>query len=64
LAIRARSGRRHMYTTFGIESNDSPTPGIIPQPVRMHDQPAARTAPPGERQPARPHFRDPAARTR
>ena len=36
-----------MHTTFAIESNDSPAPGIIPEPVRMHDQAAAMTAPPG-----------------
>ena len=29
-----------MHTTFAIESNDSPAPGIIPEPVRMHDQAA------------------------
>ena len=46
-----------MHTTFATESNDSPAPGIIPEPVRMHDQPAATTAPPGERQAARPRFR-------
>ena len=51
-----------MHTTFAIESNDSPAPGIIPEPVRMHDQPAAPTAPRGERQVARPRFRGPATR--
>ena len=30
LAIRARRGGHHMHTTFAIESNDSPAPGIIP----------------------------------
>jgi hypothetical protein len=51
-----------MHTTFAIESNDSPAPGSIPEPVRMHDQPAATTAPPGERQAARPRFSGPATR--
>jgi hypothetical protein len=38
-----RSGRSHLHTTFAIESNDSPAPGIIPEPVRVHDQPAVPT---------------------
>lgn len=38
------SGRFYMHTTFAIESNDSPAPGIIPEPVCVHDQPAATTA--------------------
>ena len=53
-----------MHTTFAIESNDSPAPGIIPEPVRVHDQPAAMTAPRGERQSARLRFRGPAAQHR
>jgi hypothetical protein len=40
-----RSGRFHTHTTFAIESNDSPAPGIIPEPVRVHDQPNAPTRP-------------------
>jgi hypothetical protein len=43
----SRRGRFHMPTTFAIESNDSPAPGIIPEPVRVHDQPTASTAAPG-----------------
>jgi hypothetical protein len=43
--IRAREAHHHIHTTFAIESNDSPAPGIMPEPVRVHDQPAARTAP-------------------
>ena len=62
LAIRAREGHHHMHTTFAIESNDSPAPGIMPEPVRVHDQPAATTAPRGERQAARLRFRGPATR--
>jgi hypothetical protein len=49
-----------MYATFTTESNDSPVSGIIPEPVRVHDQPAARTAPCGERHAARLRFRGPA----
>ena len=41
-----------MHTTFAIESNDSPVPGIMPEPVRVHDEPAT-TAPRGERQATR-----------
>ena len=41
--IRARECRHFMRTTFAIESNDSPAPGIMPEPVRVHDQPAAKT---------------------
>ena len=40
-----------MHTTFAIESNDSPAPGIMPEPVRVHDEPAATTA----RAASRPH---------
>ena len=62
LVIRAREGH-HMHTTFAVESNDSPAPGIMPEPVRVHDEPAAMTAPRGERQVARLRFRGPAARS-
>jgi hypothetical protein len=61
-AMRAREAHHHIHTTFAIESNDSPVPGIIPEPVRVHDQPAAMTAPRGERQAARLRFRGPATR--
>ncbi len=45
-----------MHTTFVIESNGSPSPGIMPEPVRVHDEPAATTAPRGEREAARLRF--------
>jgi hypothetical protein len=61
-AIRAREAHHHTDTTLTIESNRSPTPGIIPEPVRVHDQPAARTAPRGERPIARRRIRGPATR--
>jgi hypothetical protein len=32
-----------MHTTFAIESNDSPAPGIIPEPAHVHDDPAKPT---------------------
>ena len=51
-----------MHATFAIESNDSPAPGIMSQPVRIHDEPAATTAPRGERQAARLRFRGPPPR--
>jgi hypothetical protein len=41
LVIRAREGHHHMHTTFAMESNDSPVPGIMPEPARVHDEPAA-----------------------
>jgi hypothetical protein len=41
--IGTREGHHHMHTTFAIESNDSPAPGVIPEPVRVHDGPAATT---------------------
>jgi hypothetical protein len=43
LVICAREGHHHTHTAFAIESNDSPAPGIMPEPVRVHDQPAAPT---------------------
>jgi hypothetical protein len=43
--IRAREGHHHVRTTFAIESNDSQAPGIVPEPVRVHDQPIAPTRP-------------------
>jgi hypothetical protein len=43
LAVRAREGHDQVHTTVPIESNDSPVPGIMPEPVRVHDQPAAMT---------------------
>jgi hypothetical protein len=56
LMISAREGPHHMHTTFAIESNDSPAAAIIPEPVRVHDEPA-RIAPRGERRAARLSFR-------
>jgi hypothetical protein len=32
-----------MKTTFPIESRTSPAPGIIPEPSRVHDEPAGPT---------------------
>lgn len=32
-----------MKTTFPMESHTSPAPGIIPEPSRVHDEPAAST---------------------
>jgi hypothetical protein len=43
--IGAREGHHHVHTTFAIESSESPAPGIMPEPVRVHDEPAATTAP-------------------
>jgi hypothetical protein len=48
LAIRAREGHHLMRTTFAIESNESPAPGIMPEPVRLRDEPVATTAAGGE----------------
>jgi hypothetical protein len=42
-----RSGRLQMQSTFAIESSDSPAPGIIPEPVRVKDEPTAPTRRPG-----------------
>jgi hypothetical protein len=60
--IRAREGHHHTDTTVAIESNGSPAPGIVPEPVRVHDEPAARTAPRGERPTPRRRVRAPATR--
>jgi hypothetical protein len=62
LVIRAGEGHYRMHATFAIESNDSPAPGIMPEPVRVHDQPAATTASRGERQAPRLRFRGRATR--
>jgi hypothetical protein len=62
LVIRAGEGHHRMHATFAIESNDSPAPGIMPEPVRVHDQPAATTASRGERQAPRLRFRGRATR--
>jgi hypothetical protein len=51
-----------MHTTFAIESGDSLAPGIIPEPVRVHDQPRATTAPRDEPQAPRLWFRGRATR--
>jgi hypothetical protein len=48
-AIHAREPRHHTHTTFAIESNDSPAPGIMPELVRVHDERAERAAPAGDR---------------
>ena len=60
--IRAREGHHHTDTTLAIESDGSPAPGIMPEPVRVHDEPAARTAPRGERPTDRRRIRGPATR--
>jgi hypothetical protein len=41
--IRAREGHRHTYTKVAIEPSGSPAPGITPEPVGVHDEPAAST---------------------
>jgi hypothetical protein len=51
-----------MHTTFAIESGGSPAPGIMPEPVGVHEEPAERTAPRCEPQAARPGVRAPATR--
>jgi hypothetical protein len=51
-----------MHTGFASESNDSPAPGIMPEPVRVHDQPVATDAPRAVRRAARVCFRGPATR--
>jgi hypothetical protein len=62
LALRAREGHHHMHTMFAIESDDSPAPGIIPESVRVHDEPGATTLPRGVRRAARLRFCGPATR--
>jgi hypothetical protein len=62
LVIRTRERHRHVRSTFAIESNDSPAPGIMPEPVRVHDEPAAMTASPDKRQTTRLRFRGVATR--
>jgi hypothetical protein len=52
----------YVHTTFAIESDDSPAPGIIPAPVRVHDEPGATTLPRGVRRAARLRFCGPATR--
>jgi hypothetical protein len=58
--IRARETHHRIHATFAIESNDSPAPGIMPEPVRVHDEPAAPTAASGNRTTP---FRGPATRS-
>jgi hypothetical protein len=52
-----RSASFDTHTTFAIESNDSPVPGIVPESVRVHDHPNAPTRraarPPADPAPAR-----------
>ena len=56
VVIGAREAHHDMHTTFAVESNDSPAPGIIPGPVHIHDQPAGRhAAPDAHRQAAQPN---------
>jgi hypothetical protein len=52
----------HVHTTVAIQSNHSPAPGIIPESVRVHDEPGTTTLPRGERRAARLRFRGPATR--
>ena len=51
-----------MRTTFAIESSDSPAAGNTSEPVSIHDEPTARTAPRHDRQAARLRFRGPPPR--
>ena len=44
LFIGAREGQHHMRTTFAAEFNDSTAPGVMPEPARVHDEPAAMIA--------------------
>jgi hypothetical protein len=46
LVIRAREGHHHVHTAFAIESSEWPAPGIMPEPVRVHDELAAAPAAP------------------
>jgi hypothetical protein len=59
MAIRAREAHHHVHTMFAMECNDSPAPGIMPEPVRVHDEPAERTAARGDRHAAQPDVRGP-----
>jgi hypothetical protein len=36
-----RSRSSEVHSTFAIESHDPPAAGIIPEPMRIHDEPAA-----------------------
>lgn len=58
--IGAREGHHHAHTTFAIESGESRAPALMLEPVR--DEPAARTAPRGERRALRLRFRRPVTR--
>jgi hypothetical protein len=60
--IAVHEARHHLPTTFPIESNDSPAPGIMPEPVGVHDDPVAMTSPRGERPGVRLRFRVRASR--
>ena len=62
LATHDREGDPHLHATFAIESGDSSVPGIIPEPVRVHDQPRATTALRGGREAPPLWSRGPAAR--
>jgi hypothetical protein len=39
LVIRAREGHHRLHTTFAVESNDSPAPGIVSEPVHVYGNP-------------------------
>jgi hypothetical protein len=39
--VDPRSRSPHVHTTIAIESRDSPAAAIIPEPVPIHDEPAA-----------------------
>ena len=62
-ATSRNSSHSRWQTTFAIESNDSQAPGIMPEPVRVHDQPAAATVPRGEGEAGRLGFRGLVTRT-
>jgi hypothetical protein len=63
-ASRNSSQRRNRRwrTTFAMESYDSPAPGIMPEPVRVHDEPAVTSAARSEQPTARFRFRSRATR--
>jgi hypothetical protein len=62
VATQRKASDDAQRATFAIESNHSVAPGIMPEPVRVHDEPAATIAPRGERQAARLRLRGPATR--
>jgi hypothetical protein len=48
VSVSAGEGHHHLHPTFAVESTDSPVPGIMPEPVRVHNAPGATTAPRAE----------------